>query len=519
MKECFKFKSQRNEGFRISLAELRPKLAVANGMLLILAVGTEGMRDDYLICFSYLTWSLFWYLIPMLSRWGIRIWRYPLILIDMLVTGYMLTRTGGLNSELSFFLFLPIMVAIVRCRLPGILVWSSIMALFLTGAAYYSETLSFGVLLTKIAYLYLAGIIGGLLVQKTHIATGAVSEDLVQLNICLQKLNSFSQEVSSSSDLDGIFNQIIKVAQQNNPNILVAIALFDESGQLKIWDSSWEEEWLSNYESHPLTTDSITLAPILVFKRPLLCSDINKHKELVRIFEGLPVQALFAFPIVVAGEVAGALMVTTSNSQSLPESDIQIMNNITTQAGVALQNIASLNEVKNQADTDGLTGLYNRRYFNEKLVELVNRAREDGSCLSLIMIDVDNFKKYNDTYGHPAGDQLLKTIALVVNDAVRDGDIITRYGGEEIAVILAHTDKETALQIAERIRISVANIPTGKVQTPVTISLGVGTMPEHAKDCAGLIEFADQSLYYSKQSGKNRVSCGFYYRSSIVVRN
>lgn len=518
MKECINLKSQRNKSFRISLAELRLKLAVVNGILLILAVGTEGARDDYLICFSYLTWSLFWYLIPMLNRWGIKFWKYPLLLIDMVVTGYMLTRTGGLNSELSFFLFLPIVVAAVRCRLPGILVCSSIMALFLTGAAFFTATLSLGALLTKIVYLFLAGIIGGLLVQKTQIATKAVSEDLVQLNARLQKLNNFSQEVSSSSDLDAIFNQIIEVAQHNNANLLVAIALFDESGQLKIWDSSWKKEWLSNYESHPLTKESITLAPILVFKEPLLCSHINKHSELVRIFKGTSVQTLFAFPIVVAGEVAGALMVTTPNNQSLPESDFQIMRSITTQAGVALQNIASLNEVKNQADTDGLTGLYNRRYFNEKLEELVNQAKEDGSCLSLIMIDVDNFKRYNDTYGHLAGDQLLKTIALVISDAVRDGDIVTRYGGEEFAVILDHTGKETALQIGERIRISVANIPSGKLRTPVTISLGVGTLPEHAKDFAGLIEFADQSLYYSKQSGKNRISCGFYYKSSIMVK-
>lgn len=519
MKESFNLKIQRNQGFRMALAEIRPKMAVANGLLIILAVGTEGFRDDYLIGFSYLTWSLFWYLIPLLNRWGSKFWRLPLLLIDMLVTGFMLIRTGGLNSELSFFLFLPIVVAAVRCRLIGIIIWSSIMALILTGAAYFTATLSFGALLAKIAYLFLAGILGGWLVQKTYIATEAVSEKLVQLNTRLQKLNNFSQEVSGSSDLDAIFNRIIRAVHQNNPNMLVAIALFDESGQLKIWDSSWEEEWLSKYESHPLNKQSITLAPILVFREPLLCSNINKHQELVGVFAGIPIQALFAFPIVVAGEVAGALMVTTPNSQALPESDLQIMNSITTQAGVALQNLASLNEVKQQADTDGLTGLYNRRYFNEKLEELVNRAREDGSSLSLIMIDVDNFKKYNDTYGHPAGDQLLKTVATVIGDAVREGDIVTRYGGEEFAVILSLTGRETALQIAERIRIAVANIPAGGIKSPVTVSLGVGTIPEHATDRAGLIEFADQSLYHSKQSGKNRVSCGFHFKSSIIVKN
>ncbi len=519
MKESFNLKTQRNQSFRMALAELRPKMAVANGLLIILAIGSEGFREDYLIGFSYLTWSLFWYLVPLLNRWCGKFWRFPLLLIDITVTGFMLARTGGLNSELSFFLFLPIIVAAVRYRLTGILIWSSIMALTLTGVACYTATLSFGALVTKIAYLFLGGILGGSLIQKTYIMTEEVSEKLVQLNTRLQKLNNFSQEVSGSSDLDAIFNRIIKAVHQNNPDMLVAIALFDESGQLKIWDSSWEEEWLSNYESHPLNKQSITLAPILVFRKPLLCIDIYKHQELVEIFEGIPIRALFAFPIVVAREVAGLLMVANHNSQSLSESDLQIMNSITTQAGMALQNIASLNEVKQQADTDELTGLYNRRYFNEKFEELVNQTNEDGSSLALIMIDVDNFKKYNDTYGHPAGDQLLKTVAMAIGDAVREGDIVTRYGGEEFAVILKRSGRETALQIAERIRIAVANIPKGGIQSPVTVSLGVGTIPDHATDRAGLVEFADQSLYHSKQSGKNRVSCGFHFKSSITVKD
>lgn len=519
MEEGFNLKSQRNQAFRISLAEIRHKLAVANGILIILAVGTEGARNDYLICFSYLTWSLFWCLIPMLGRWGLKFLRFPLLLIDMLVTGYMIIRTGGLNSELSSFLFLPVIAAGVRCRLPGILIWSTIISLIMTGAAFFTATFSPVILVTKIAYLYLAGILGGLLIQRTYTATEVASEKLVQLNTRLQKLNNFSQEVSGSSDLDAIFNRIIKAVHQNNQNMLVAVTLFDETGQLKIWDSSWEEEWILNYESHPLNRQSITLAPILVFREPLLCSDINKHNELVKVFDGIAIRSLFAFPIIVAGEVAGALVIITSTSQLLPESEVQILTSIAAQAGVALQNIASINEVKQQADTDGLTGLYNRRYFNEKLEELVDRAKEEGSSLSLIMIDVDNFKKYNDTYGHPAGDQLLKMVSKVIGDTVREGDIVTRYGGEEFAVILKNSGRETALQIAERIRVSVDNIPLGDLKSSITISLGVGTLPEHALDRNSLLEFADQSLYHSKQSGKNRVSCGFQFKSSIGVKN
>jgi diguanylate cyclase (GGDEF)-like protein len=502
-----------------SLAEIRHQLALAVAVTIIVAIGTDGDRYDYLMAFSYLTWCLFWYLVPMLRRLGLKLLKYPLIATDLLITGYMLTRTGGLKSGLTFFLFLPVFAAGVRCRLPGILVWATIMSVILASASYLTGTFNLPEVLIKATYLYLTGILGGFLIKRTYTVTEEISENLAQLNTRLQKLSSFSQEVSGSSDLDEIFNRIIKAAQQINPDLFVAVTLFDENGQLNIWDSSWQEEWLLAYESHPLQRHNLTLAPILVFREPLLCADINKHNELIRIFDGIPIRALFVFPIIVASEVAGALLISTDQNLLLPESEVQILNNIAGQAGVALQNIASLNEVKQQADTDGLTGLYNRRYFNEKIEELVDRAKEEGGYLSLIMMDVDNFKKYNDTFGHPAGDQLLKTVAGVVSDAVREGDIVARYGGEEFAVILKNSNRETALHIAERIRVSVANIPLGILKSPITLSLGVGTLPEHAWDRNSLLEFADQSLYYAKQSGKNKVSCGFKFKSSIQVKN
>lgn len=519
MEERLKIKYQRNQTFKSSLAEIRLKFSLVIAVMIILALGTEGDRYDYLIAFSYLTWCLFWYLVPLLRRLSLRIFRFPLITFDLLLTCYMLIRTGGLKSELTFFLFLPIFAAGVRSRLPGILTWATSMSLFLTGASYLTGTFNLAELLVKVTFLYLTGILGGYLVQRTYSDTEEVTKKLAQLNNRLQKLSSFSQEVSGSSDLDEIFSRIIKAAQQINSDLFVAISLFNENGQLKIWDSSWEDDWLLAYDSHPLHRHCLTLAPILVFREPLLCADINKHNELIRIFEGIPIRSLFVFPILVASEVAGALLISSNQDQHLPESEVQILSNIAGQAGVALQNVASLNEVKQQADTDGLTGLYNRRYFNEKIEELVEKAKEEGGYLSLIMMDVDNFKKYNDTFGHPAGDQLLKTVAGVVSDTVREGDIVARYGGEEFVVILKNSGRETALQIAERIRISVANIPIGVLKSPITLSLGVGSFPEHARDRNSLLEFADQSLYYAKQSGKNRVSCGFQVKSSIQVKN
>ncbi len=251
------------------------------------------------------------------------------------------------------------------------------------------------------------------------------------------------------------------------------------------------------------------MAPIIIFKEPLLCTNIRKHPELVRIFSGIPIESLFAFPLIISGEVLGMLIVSSENSRVLGEQETQILTSITNQASMAIQNILTITTEKRKADTDGLTGLYNRRYFNEQIEWLVDRALEQEQPLSLILMDIDNFKKYNDTYGHPAGDQLLKVLTAAISEVVREHDIFARYGGEEFAIILRDTNNKLALQIGERIRQVVLTIPSGTLKCPVTISIGVGTLPDQACDRFTLLDFVDKSLYYAKNNGKNRVCCGY----------
>src|SRR3989338_933197 len=147
---------------------------------------------------------------------------------------------------------------------------------------------------------------------------------------------------------------------------------------------------------------------------------------------------------------------------------------------------------------DGLTGLYNRRYFNELMTLEFSKLNRSQDTLSLLMIDVDNFKKYNDTNGHPAGDKLLKDAAQVFNSAVRDVDSVCRYGGEEFAVLLPQASKEEAALVAERLRAQV-NLYLG-----ATVSIGIGSAPADAQEAQALIDKADAALYQAKQTGKNK---------------
>lgn len=158
---------------------------------------------------------------------------------------------------------------------------------------------------------------------------------------------------------------------------------------------------------------------------------------------------------------------------------------------------------------DGLTGLFNHRYFQEILAKEASRASRHHRELSLLFLDVDDFKKYNDTYGHQLGDTLLKQLSHIIMGAMREGDVVARYGGEEFVIILPETDSSYAVQVAEKLRRLVENHPfRGEESQPhgkVTISLGVANWKSDGSTVASLIQRADQALYRAKNEGKNCV--------------
>lgn len=160
------------------------------------------------------------------------------------------------------------------------------------------------------------------------------------------------------------------------------------------------------------------------------------------------------------------------------------------------------------ATTDGLTELYNHRYFQEHMRQMVEHSRRYETNFSMIILDIDFFKKFNDTYGHQSGDAVLKQVAQTLKKNIRSADIACRYGGEEMSIILANTNYETALITAEKICARISDktfkLPNGKT-TSVTISLGVSTYPQDGLTAEELIDVADKRLYHAKANGRNQV--------------
>jgi diguanylate cyclase (GGDEF)-like protein len=177
------------------------------------------------------------------------------------------------------------------------------------------------------------------------------------------------------------------------------------------------------------------------------------------------------------------------------------------QAGLALENARLYAEQQRLAVTDGLTGIANRRHFDQALRRELHRSGRFQRPTGLVMLDIDDFKQYNDTHGHLAGDELLRALAVTLAQSLRAADTIARFGGEEFAVILPETDLEAARLAAERLRLLIEHLPlrpAGSDARPVTISLGVGCAPDHGRNPTDLIHAADVAMYQAKARGKNQ---------------
>ena len=179
-----------------------------------------------------------------------------------------------------------------------------------------------------------------------------------------------------------------------------------------------------------------------------------------------------------------------------------------------------MNQQRKLANHDGLTGLLNKRYFIAELCEMVVNSEREAQELALFIFDIDHFKNYNDTNGHPAGDDLLKSLAGLLIDTMRPSDLCCRYGGEEFLVVLPQTDGKTAMAVAERIRAAIEEHPFKHQENQpgknLTISGGVAVFPEHGDGHEVLIVSADKALYESKAAGRNRVAL---YRNVELSRS
>lgn len=217
--------------------------------------------------------------------------------------------------------------------------------------------------------------------------------------------------------------------------------------------------------------------------------------------------SFISYPIRIGNRKLGVINFTDKAGPSgFDTRDLEILQAITPQIAVAMDRTTMKDragEYEQLSVTDALTGLLNRRYLEERLAEESLRSSRHGFAMSLLMLDVDHFKSYNDAFGHPAGDTALRIVADVLKDTLRGADVAARYGGEEFAVLLPQTSMAEAAQIAERLRQRIENARFPKRE--VTVSIGIAGSSSELNDPKELVAAADIALYEAKHEGRNRV--------------
>jgi len=215
-------------------------------------------------------------------------------------------------------------------------------------------------------------------------------------------------------------------------------------------------------------------------------------------------------PLQTDGDGSVALLATSTTSKHFEAVSDEALEALRGHLRSALGNARKYDAIRRQVVTDHLTNLYNRRFFMSRAAEEVTRSLANQAPLSLVMIDIDHFKRFNDNFGHSTGDRVLQAVAAILQDAVRTSDTCARHGGEEFTLLLPNTPGDNAVFMADRVRRTLGGTRfTGLGLPPdaaLTISAGVATCPRDATTVEGLLELADRALYRAKQEGRNR-SC------------
>jgi len=248
-----------------------------------------------------------------------------------------------------------------------------------------------------------------------------------------------------------------------------------------------------------------TMQPLLVEDTR---SDYRFDIDKARVDESRVIRSLMSAPLMVGNKALGILRVESAREKSFTTEDLRFLTTIGDLGSVAIENAQLYERVEQLAIRDGLTGVYLRRYLQERFPQEISRHLRNKSPLALLMIDLDYFKRYNDRFGHVAGDLVLKRLGKILKGFFQSpGDLVCRYGGEEFCVLLPDCPRERALALAERLRQKVAaqTILLRREKNRITVSIGVAVFPEDAGNKDELVHKADMALYRAKQQGRNRV--------------
>lgn len=343
--------------------------------------------------------------------------------------------------------------------------------------------------------------------QNTEKLRERIRELEIEIALCKRRekaIHDASKIISSDLSLDKTLNNIV----------LQITRTLNASG---CTISSWERDHnhlitLVDYsKDYPDETEEKgTIFPLLKYPKTLYAletgqttiiqhDDPNEDESELALLREWGVFTLLMSPLVVKNQTIGLLeLYEEEEPKTYTVEEINLIESLSSQAAIALKNSQLFEEIKSLSLFDPLTGLANRRMMDIQLNDILVKAKRYENGFFILMLDIDHFKEYNDTFGHDAGDKVLKEIGVIFKKSVRKSDLVARYGGEEFLIAISDTQKESAVTLAERIRKKIEN------ETNVTISIGISYFRKELK-IEKIIREADKALYKAKEQGRNRL--------------
>ncbi|MFQ5989788.1 MAG: diguanylate cyclase [Candidatus Methylomirabilales bacterium] len=355
---------------------------------------------------------------------------------------------------------------------------------------------------------------------KAHLRTRELWEDLEQQQKDLAQLLELSKGVASTLRPSEIFHLIVERTAQLVTALRCSLVIIGE-GEKGYVVASQDNPRITRL---PITLEQYPeIQEAIRRQQPVMVEDISQDPLMAEVWNKmapLHFRSLLVVPINLRAKVVGTLVLRMARSTApFTTREMQLCQLIGELAAISLQNahlfesleLANL-DLEQLTLIDDLTQVYNRRFLFRKLEEEVERAKWYGQPLCCIMLDVDDFKEVNDRYGHAQGDVVLKELATVIQEVIRRGDVLTRYGGEEFVLLLPQTEGEGAWKEAERILRTIREhrFPGIEPLLPVTVSMGIANYPLNPiTEAADLIKLADRAMYAAKHSGKDGISCSW----------
>lgn len=337
--------------------------------------------------------------------------------------------------------------------------------------------------------------------QISHVITTLKTQlELLETKHIQDRLIEMMREMTNTTRLKDVLDDMVsKTHDLLEEKVGVSVWLINETSD-RIVLSTWRGDKVNLLQTESVTFSLEELGNAAVLQDLFL--EVDSHSTIGQFFLRSGAFYSMGTPLMAGKDLIGILFLHAYDGHQWTDREKLTLSTIGIHAGPIIRNTQYIQLLEKESKLDGLTKVFNRHHFEKTFRDYSRQHVESNKPFSLLMVDIDNFKQINDRYGHTVGDRVVKNVASLLQETTRRGDMVFRYGGEEFCLFLPYTSKVQAEQVAERIRVTIAE---ADVEPRVTVSIGVATFPECSKDPRLVLEMADHALYKAKRNGKNCV--------------